>query len=130
MAQKQKRKGNTSARGRKQQNAFGMQLSVIKPKTHAQEQVFEAFYENNLLLHGYPGTGKTFLALYLALREVIEHETFRKVVIFRSCVQTRDMGFMPGTEDEKMAGFEKPYREAVNELFGRGDAYTILKSTW
>jgi phosphate starvation-inducible protein PhoH len=38
------------------------------------------------------------------------------------------MGFMPGTEGEKMAGFEKPYREAVNEMFGRGDAYEILKT--
>lgn len=123
----QKRKGNTKGSNR-QKNAFGMELSLIKPMTYAQRQVFEAFDGNDLLLHGYPGTGKTFLALYLALREVIEQETYRKVVIFRSCVQTRDMGFMPGTEDEKMAGFEKPYREAVNEMFGRGDAYQILKT--
>lgn len=126
MAQNKKRKGNTP-KGRKQPNAFGMVLPVIKPMTYTQEQVFEAFYENNLLLHGYPGTGKTFLALYLALKEVIENESYRKIVIFRSCVQTRDMGFMPGTEAEKMSGFEKPYREAVNEIFGRGDAYEILK---
>jgi phosphate starvation-inducible protein PhoH len=124
----QKRKGNTKGRQQQRSNkSFGMNLSVIKPKTYAQEQVFEAFYENNLLLHGYPGTGKTFLALYLALREVLENETYRKIIIFRSAVQTRDQGFLPGTEDEKMAVFERPYREIVNELFGRGDAYDILK---
>jgi phosphate starvation-inducible protein PhoH len=121
----QKRKGNT--KGRQQNKSFGMDLRLIKPKTYAQEQVFEAFFENNLLLHGYPGTGKTFLALYLALREVLENEEYRKVVIFRSCVQTRDQGFLPGTEDEKMAVFERTYRDIVNDLFGRGDAYDILK---
>jgi phosphate starvation-inducible PhoH-like protein len=129
MAQ-QKRKGNTKGSNNKRQSSsktFGMDLRLIKPKTYAQEQVFEAFYNNDLLLHGYPGTGKTFLALYLALREVLENETYRKVVLFRSCVQTRDQGFLPGTEDEKMAVFERTYKENICDLFGRGDAYDILK---
>ena len=108
-------------------NSCGMYLRPIKPLTEAQRQVFETFYENHLLLHGYAGTGKTFIALYLALKEILEYDKYRKVVIVRSAVQTRDQGFMPGTEKEKMAYYERPYHDIVNDLCGRGDAYDVLK---
>ena len=108
----------------------GIELKPIKPMTYAQEQVFEAFFENHLLLHGCPGTGKSFLSLYLALREILEYghsSTFRKIIIVRSAVQTRDLGFMPGSLAEKIAYYEIPYKDIVNELCGRSDAYEILK---
>jgi phosphate starvation-inducible protein PhoH len=108
--------------------SVGMDLRQIKPMNYSQEQVFELFFENNLLLSGCPGTGKTFLILYLALREIIEFNRYRKIVIVRSAVQTRDMGFMPGTLEEKMSVYEAPYRDIVNNLCGRGDAYDILKN--
>lgn len=123
MSLEKKRKRSASRRN----NNLGLSLKTINPKTYAQEQVFEAFFENHLLLHGFAGTGKTFLSLYLGLREVLEYETFRKVVIVRSAVQTRDLGFMPGDLNEKMSYYEIPYRDIVNELCGRGDAYDILK---
>lgn len=109
-------------------NKFGFELKQIKPLTFTQQQVFENFYENNLLLHGYAGTGKTYLSLYLAAREILEYNTYKKIVIIRSAVQGRDIGFMPGNEDEKMGYYEAPYREAINDLCGRGDAYDIMKS--
>jgi phosphate starvation-inducible protein PhoH len=107
-------------------NSYGLVLKQIKPKNDAQRQVFESFYENHLLLHGYAGTGKTYLSLYLALKEILEYPKFHKIIIVRSAVQTRDQGFMPGTAEEKMAHYERPYYDAVNDLCGRGDAYDIL----
>jgi phosphate starvation-inducible protein PhoH len=109
-------------------NSYGLTLRQIKPLREPQRQVFESFFENHLLLHGYAGTGKTFIALYLGLKEVLEYNKYHKVIIVRSAVQGRDQGFMPGNEQEKMGYFEAPYRDNTNDLCGRGDAYDILKN--
>lgn len=111
-------------------NQLGFTLKQIAPKTTTQEEVFRAFNESlstQLLLHGYAGTGKTFLALNHGLKEVLDRNTYGKIVIVRSCVPTRDIGFMPGTQQEKEGVYEAPYRDIVNELFGRGDAYDIMR---
>ena len=68
-----------------QQNHFT--LRHIKPLTVTQDTVFDSYYSGkNLMLHGYPGTGKTFLSLYLALKDVLFSGTYKKVVIVRSVV--------------------------------------------
>jgi len=104
-----------------------MALKTIKPKTGNQKKAFtENDKEQNLLLYGLPGTGKTFMALYFALMD-IEDDIFDSVTIVRSTVSSRNMGFLPGSPAEKAASYEKPYIDAVNELYGRGDAYEILK---
>lgn len=101
----------------------------IKPMTEAQKAAFEAWKENyNLMLHGIAGTGKTFLALYFALREVFDQNAdARKVFIVRSTVPTRNQGFMPGTKAQKEAVYEQPYGPICTEIFDRGDAYQLLK---
>ena len=106
-------------------------LRDIKPKTASQSKFFEN-YESGLsqVLLGYPGTGKTFLAMYKAFEEINETGSkFNKVLIARSTVPTRDPGFLPGTLDDKNAVYELPYRSICNELFGRGDAYELLKKS-
>lgn len=129
MSAPRSKKQHTSSKANKK-TSLGLQLRHIDPKTYAQRQVFEAFHQNHLLLHGFAGTGKSFCSLYLALREIFENQSpeFFRIIIVRSAVQTRDMGFMPGSLDEKMSYYETPYRDIVNNLFGRGDAYDILKS--
>ena len=72
------------------------------------------------MMSGFAGTGKTFVATYLALTQGT------KVYIVRSAVPTRDMGFMPGNAKEKAAMYEGPYIDACTKLFGRGDAYALL----
>lgn len=103
-----------------------MSLKPIQPKTLNQAKAFNGFKTKNLLMHGFPGTGKTFIALYLALKALSNKEV-RQVVIIRSSVSTRDIGHMPGNASEKMKNFETPYFNLVNKLYGRGDAYDILK---
>jgi phosphate starvation-inducible PhoH-like protein len=104
-------------------------LKDIKPKTGNQAKFFDN-YESGLsqVLLGYPGTGKTFLALYKAFEDINKAGSeFNKVVIVRSAVPSRDLGHLPGTEAEKVAAYELPYKMICTELFGRGDAYEVLK---
>lgn len=112
----------------KQKQAF--KLKNIQPITPNQETVFEEWEDGqNLLLHGVAGTGKTFLGFYLGLTEVLEGDTpYKSVTIVRSAVPTRDMGFLPGNLKEKSRAYELPYYAIATELYGRGDAYEILKN--
>jgi phosphate starvation-inducible protein PhoH len=113
-------------------NSFS--LRRIQPMTESQQDAFNAFEEGyNLVLCGSAGTGKTYISLYLALSELIKRDKAakdgpKKIIIIRSTVSSRDVGFLPGTLKEKMAVYEDPYRGVFAELFGRGDAFEILKS--
>lgn len=102
---------------------------AIEPMTDNQGIAFDAWDDGaNLMLHGIAGTGKTFLALYFALKEVMTKGSYhKKVYIIRSTVPSRDMGFLPGSQKEKMKVYEGPYYDIAMKLFGRGDAYEILK---
>ena len=127
MSRKSRRNGqSTHNENHAEKNHF--ELRHIQPLTVNQERVWDAYEAgSNLMLHGYAGTGKTFLSSYLALREVLHYETYKKVVIIRSVVPSRDMGFLPGTEKQKAEVYEQPYQEICDDLFGRGDGWKILK---
>ncbi len=99
-------------------------LHEIEPLTRNQVKAFES--KKNLILHGLAGTGKTFISSYLAYDDMSKG-VYDKLVIIRSAVPTRDMGFLPGTEKEKASVYEEPYKDIANELFQRGDAYGIMK---
>ena len=115
-----------------QNNNFSHGFSIsndISPMTDNQSVAFNA-WENgaNLMLHGIAGTGKTFLGLYFSLKEVMAKNThYKKVFIVRSVVPTRDIGFLPGSQKDKMKVYEAPYYDIASKLFERGDAYEILK---
>lgn len=103
-------------------------LKKIQPLTVNQKITFEEYsHSQNLMLHGCAGTGKTYVGMYLALREVMTKANFEKLIIIRSTVQTRDMGFLPGSSTEKIKVFEEPYFHITSDLFGRKDAYPVLK---
>lgn len=102
-------------------------LKTIKPKNNAQEELFHAWYNGkHLVAHGSAGTGKTFLAFYLALQEVLEQRA-RRIIIVRSAVATREVGFLPGTLEEKTAMYELPYKDIAWELVGRRTTYDDMK---
>lgn len=104
-------------------------IKSVRPLTETQREMFEAFFEgDNIVAYGTAGTGKTFIAMYLALNEVLSSESdCQEIIIVRSAVQTRDIGFMPGTLDEKMAVYESPYRDILHELVGRASTYDDMK---
>jgi phosphate starvation-inducible protein PhoH len=129
MSRKPKNKPRNQNHQDTEKKAAHFELRHIKPLTPNQERVFNAYNQGyHLMLHGFAGTGKTFCALYLALNELLTKETiYNKIVIVRSVVPSRDMGFLPGSMKEKIMVYEEPYREICDSLFGRGDGYDILK---
>lgn len=107
----------------------GLQLKEVVPRTKNQERIFEAFEDNHMMVHGYAGTGKTYVLLYLALRQILDQSSpYHKVKIFRSAVATRNIGYLPGSAATKMESFESPYHDIIGDLIGRDDAYHIFKA--
>lgn len=118
-------KNRTKKNSRNQAPTQDHTISRITPLNRNQAKVLDS--DKNLVLSGFAGTGKTYLASYIAYREIFEGTRFNKLVYMRSAVPTRNIGFLPGNEKEKVEVYEAPYIDIATELFGRGDSYEILK---
>ena len=103
-------------------------LNKIEPKTEAQRMMIDSYTDGqNVVAYGSAGSGKSFIACYLALKDLHEKEK-DKIIIVRSAVPTRDQGFLPGTLEEKESVYQVPYVSIVNELCQNGAAWeTMLK---
>lgn len=107
-------------------NRVNFTLENIEALTDNQSIMINS--DKHLVAHGCAGTGKTFLAVYLALESVMVHDNYSRVTIIRSAVPTRNEGFLPGDEKEKSEVYQRPYKDITADLFGRGDAYDQLKA--
>ena len=118
---------------KKQQNGESMNIRIddlvtIDPVTEHQKEVFDVWRDgDHIALVGTAGTGKTFLGMYLALEEVMDKSTpYDNLRIIRSVVPTRDVGYLPGTIEEKLNAYTGPYRAIAGELFEDDKAYDKL----
>jgi phosphate starvation-inducible protein PhoH len=105
-------------------------LKAFEPLTENQKKFFDAYKRQDyfIALHGVAGTGKTFIALYKALEEILDKgNPFTKIIIVRSAVPSREVGHLPGDLDEKTEIYRQPYRQICHTLFGRPDAYQRLE---
>jgi phosphate starvation-inducible protein PhoH len=119
---------NKSKRSSGQNRSFQdiTSLHHIDPLNENQAKVLNS--DKNLVLVGFAGTGKTYLASYIGYRDMLESNgRYDKMVYMRSAVPTRNIGFLPGNEKEKVEVYEAPYIDIATELFGRGDSYEIMK---
>lgn len=108
-------------------NDILLSAKPFKPLTENQSTAHHELHKGkNLFIYGFPGTGKTYLACAFAI-ELLKEKEVNQIRIIRSSVPSRDIGFLPGTEEEKMAVYEKPYEAIFNAILGRGDAYSIMK---
>ena len=98
-------------------------LIKIKPITPTQEKVWDAWDKNkNLFLFGCAGTGKSFITIYLALKQILDEKTpYDKLYIVRSLVPTREIGFLPGDHEDKANLYQIPYKNMVRYMFEMPD---------
>lgn len=94
-------------------------LRKIEPLTENQQKLFDYYSQGkNIFAHGVPGSGKTFILLYNALKEVLnERSPYKKIYILKSLIQVRSIGFLPGSEEDKKSLFEIPYKNMVKYMF-------------
>ena len=94
-------------------------LRDIEPLTPNQQSLFDAYAQDkNLIAYGCAGTGKTFITLYNALKDVLDQETpYEKIYIVRSLVATREIGFLPGDHEDKSTLYQIPYKAMVKYMF-------------
>lgn len=105
-------------------------LKTFDPLTANQKQFYDAYKRGDyfVALHGVAGTGKTFIALYKAIEEVLDKSNpFNKIIIVRSAVPSREVGHLPGDLDEKTEIYRQPYQQICTTLFSRPDAYARLE---
>ena len=94
-------------------------LIKVKPITEGQKSVFETWKQGkNQFLFGCAGTGKTFVSLYLALNDIFDlKKPYERVIVVRSLIPTREIGFLPGDEEDKSALYQVPYDNMVRFMF-------------
>ena len=98
-------------------------MRKIEPLTKNQEELFRCYKnDQNLVAYGCAGTGKTFITLYNALRDVLDERTpYEKIYIVRSLVATREIGFLPGDHEDKSSLYQIPYKNMVKFMFEMPD---------
>lgn len=116
--------------GQTKKNWTQHDMISVKPKSTRQTDMFHSFFQTdtNICAYGSAGTGKTFVALALAFGDTLGHKyPQEKIIIVRSAVASRDIGYLPGTEEEKAAAYETPYRDMVEHMFESPMAYDNMK---
>ena len=111
-------------------------LHDIVPQTDGQQRLLDAIQNKSVIIcDGPAGTGKTFISLYLALKDILDlKKPYNKVILVRSLIPTREIGFLPGDEEDKSALYQVPYQNMVQFMFQQpneqsfSNLYTRLKS--
>ena len=94
-------------------------LRDIEPLTPNQKLLFDSYSTGkNIVAYGCAGTGKTFITLYNAIKDVLDEKTpYEKVYVVRSLVATREIGFLPGDHEDKSWLYQLPYKAMVRYMF-------------
>ena len=94
-------------------------LVDIEPLSDSQKKLFESYSNNkHFIAYGAAGTGKTFITLYNALKDVLDENTpYEKIYLVRSLVATREIGFLPGDHEDKADIYQIPYKNMVKYMF-------------
>ena len=104
----------------KRKRPLGSEYLVnIEPISENQKRLFNSYKEGkHLVAYGCAGTGKTFITLYNALRDVLDESSpYEKIYIVRSLVATREIGFLPGDYEDKSDIYQVPYKHMVKYMF-------------
>ena len=111
--------GYTAKQMRKKKPINNEYLVDVTPLTDNQKTLFDSYnQQKNIVAYGVAGTGKTFITLYNALKDVLNETTpYERVYIVRSLVSTREIGFLPGDHEDKADIYQIPYKHMVKYMF-------------
>ena len=111
--------GYTSKQMKRRKPISSDYLIDVEPLTENQRKLFESYQNGkHLVAYGCAGTGKTFISLYNALKDVLDETTpYEQIYVVRSLVATREIGFLPGDHDDKSALYQIPYKNMVKYMF-------------
>jgi PhoH-like ATPase len=92
----------------------------IKPRNREQHFAFDALLDDRVklvTLMGKAGTGKTLMAMAAGLKRTVLDREFRRVVVARPTVSMgREIGFLPGSLEEKLSPWMQPIHDALEML--------------
>ena len=109
-----------TAKQKKRRKPINAELMFpIEPLTENQKIFFDEWDKGQMIYaSGVAGTGKTFIALYKALQDVLGDSTpYEKIYLVRSLVPSREIGFLPGDHDDKSFLYQIPYKNMVKYMF-------------
>ena len=111
--------GLTAKQLKKKKPVSSEYLINIEPLTDNQKRLFDSYQNNKQIVsYGAAGTGKTFITLFNALKDVLnENSVYEKIYIVRSLVATREIGFLPGDYEDKSDIYQVPYKHMVKYMF-------------
>jgi len=132
MAKKQQQKQSMSRAEKRRLPINGDMMVDVTPLTPNQERIFKSWEDGkHLFIYGSAGTGKTFTALYNALKDTLKDDpTYDQIYIVRSLVATREIGFLPGDLEDKTSMWQIPYKNMVKYMFelGSDEEFEMLYS--
>jgi PhoH-like ATPase len=92
----------------------------IKPRNREQHFAFDALLDERVklvTLMGKAGTGKTLIALAAGLKRVVNDREFRRLIVARPTISMgKELGFLPGSLEEKLAPWMQPIHDALEML--------------
>lgn len=104
-------------------------MKSIKPLTRNQERFFDEWANGyNLFVSGVYGTGKSYIGMYLALNAILDPNTpYEKLIIIKSAVASREIGYLKGSEEDKLLPYTIPYINICDELFKKKNQYKFME---
>ena len=96
---------------------YGIKGAVIKPKSSNQKELIDSIRKNDLVFaQGPAGTGKTYMAVALAVR-ALKNKEVKKIIITRPAVEAgENLGFLPGDLQEKIDPYLRPIYDALEDM--------------
>lgn len=101
----------------------------VKCLNHKQKELKKSIEENEITISvGVAGTGKTYISLITALHLLKTDPRYRKIVLIKSVttIKGEELGFLPGTLQEKMEPYMWSYIGNLNKIFGDRETSTKL----
>ena len=107
---------------------YSMSGRPIKPRTENQQQLVDAFFNNDMTFAvGPAGTGKTYLSIALAVK-ALKEKTIKKIILSRPAVEAGEkLGFLPGDMKDKIDPYLQPLYDALEDMLPQAKLQEMME---